>query len=45
MQRLYAATVAGNGHQLATKIGQNSSTPGTGWTLRTSGNNYAVWMK
>ena len=39
---LYAAIVNGN---LAMKIGPNSWQPGTGWTLRTSGNNYAVWTK
>jgi alpha-amylase len=44
-QGLYAATVTGSGHQLAVKIGPNSWSPGTGWTLRTSGTNYAVWMK
>jgi alpha-amylase len=39
---LYAAIVNGN---LAMKIGPNSWSPGTGWTLRTSGTNYAVWTK
>ncbi|MGZ3185092.1 MAG: glucan 1,4-alpha-maltotetraohydrolase domain-containing protein [Telluria sp.] len=44
-QGLYAAIVTGTAHQLAMKIGPNSWSPGTGWTLQTSGNNYAVWMK
>lgn len=44
-QGLYAAIVTGNTHQLAMKIGPNSWSPGSGWTLQTSGNNYAVWMK
>ena len=39
---LYAAIVNGN---LAMKIGPNSWQPGAGWTLRTSGNNYAVWTR
>jgi alpha-amylase len=39
---LYAAIVNGN---LAMKIGPNSWSPGAGWTLRTSGTNYAVWTK
>ncbi|MDP9108925.1 MAG: alpha-amylase, partial [Pseudomonadota bacterium] len=42
---LYAAIVNGSSHQLAMKIGPNSWSPGAGWTLQTSGNNYAVWMK
>lgn len=44
-QGLYAAIVTGTTHQLAMKIGPNSWSPGAGWTLQTSGNNYAVWMK
>lgn len=44
-QGLYAAIVTGNTHQLAMKIGPNSWSPGSGWTLQTSGTNYAVWMK
>jgi alpha-amylase len=39
---LYAAIIAG---KVAMKIGPNSWSPGTGWTLRTSGINYAVWTK
>jgi alpha-amylase len=45
VQGLYAATITGGAHQLAMKIGPNSWSPGTGWTLQTSGTNYAVWMK
>lgn len=45
VQGLYAATITGGAHQLAMKIGPNSWSPGTGWTLQTSGANYAVWMK
>jgi len=37
---LYAAIVGG---KVAVKIGPNSWSPGAGWTLRTSGINYAVW--
>ncbi|RYE68885.1 MAG: alpha-amylase, partial [Oxalobacteraceae bacterium] len=44
-QGLYAAIVTGNTRQLAMKIGPNSWSPGSGWTLQTSGTNYAVWMK
>jgi len=44
-QGLYAAIITGTAHQLAMKIGPNSWSPGTGWTLQTSGTNYAVWMK
>lgn len=39
---LYAAIINGN---VAMKIGPNSWSPGAGWTLATSGNNYAVWTK
>lgn len=39
---LYAAIVNGN---LAMKIGPNSWSPGSGWTLCTSGTNWAVWTK
>lgn len=46
VQGLYAATITGNTRQLAMKIGPNSWSPsGTGWTLQTSGSNYAVWIK
>ena len=45
-QGLYAAIISGNTRQLAMKIGPNSWSPaGSGWTLQTSGNNYAVWIK
>jgi alpha-amylase len=44
-QGLYAAIVTGTTRQLAMKIGPNSWSPGSGWTLQTSGSNYAVWMK
>ncbi len=44
-QGLYAAIVTGNTRQLAMKIGPNSWSPGSGWTLQTSGTNYAVWIK
>ena len=39
---LYAATIDGN---TAMKIGWGSWSPGGGWTLRTSGTNYAVWTR
>lgn len=39
---LYAAIINGN---IAMKIGPNSWSPGAGWTLATSGSNYAVWTK
>ncbi len=43
---LYAAIITGTAHQLAMKIGPNGWAPsgGTGWTLLTSGTNYAVWI-
>lgn len=44
-QGLYAAIVTGGTRQLAMKIGPNSWSPGTGWTLQASGTNYAVWIK
>lgn len=44
-QGLYAAIITGSTRQLAMKIGPNSWSPGTGWTLQSSGTNYAVWMK
>jgi alpha-amylase len=44
-QGLYAAIITGSTKQLAMKIGPNSWSPGAGWVLQTSGNNYAVWMK
>ena len=44
-QGLYAAMISGSSGQIAMKIGPNAWTPGTGWTLQTSGTNYAVWRK
>ncbi|MDY7228699.1 glucan 1,4-alpha-maltotetraohydrolase domain-containing protein [Hyalangium rubrum] len=41
----YAAIITGNTKKLAVKIGPNSWSPGTGWTLVTSGTNYAVWTQ
>jgi len=41
-QGLYAAIINGN---LAMKIGPNSWSPGSGWTLRTSGDQYAIWTR
>ena len=41
-QGLYAAIINGT---TAMKIGWGSWSPGAGWTLRTSGNNYAVWTR
>jgi alpha-amylase len=41
-QGLYAAIINGN---VAVKIGPNSWSPGGGWTLTTSGSDYAVWEK
>jgi alpha-amylase len=38
----YAAIVNGN---LAMKIGPGSWSPGAGWTLAASGNDWAVWTK
>lgn len=42
---LYAAIITGTSGKLAMKIGPNSWSPGTGWTLLTSGTNYAVWKQ
>ncbi len=44
-QNLYAALVTGNAGQVAVKIGALDWSPGPGWTLAASGNNYAVWTK
>jgi len=33
------------GNKLAMKIGQGDWDPGSGWTLATSGKNYAVWTR
>jgi alpha-amylase len=42
---LYAAIITGSKGSLAMKIGPNGWSPGTGWTLVTSGINFAVWKK
>ncbi len=42
---LYAAIITGNTGSLAMKLGPNSWSPGTGWTLVNSGTNWAVWKK
>ncbi|WP_378188382.1 starch-binding protein [Aquimarina sp. W85] len=43
---LYAAYIDGKSGTLAMKLGAGSWTPnGNDWTLRTSGNGYAVWSK
>ncbi|MCK6684041.1 MAG: alpha-amylase [Thermoanaerobaculia bacterium] len=42
---LYAAIITGTVNQVAMKIGPNDWNPGTGWTLKASGTNYAVWTK
>ncbi len=39
---LYAAVID---NKVAMKIGPGGWSPGAGWTLRTSGSNYAVWDK
>ncbi len=41
----YAAIITGNTGSLAMKIGYGAWSPGTGWTLVNSGNNWAVWKK
>ncbi|WP_179958166.1 alpha-amylase C-terminal beta-sheet domain-containing protein [Chitinimonas arctica] len=41
-QGLYAAVIDG---KLAMKIGPNGWSPGAGWTLRASGDQYAVWSR
>ena len=43
---LYAAYIDGRNGTIAMKLGSaNWSPDGTGWTLRTSGNDYAVWTQ
>lgn len=42
---LYAATITGNTGSLAMKLGSTSWSPGTGWTLVSSGINWAVWRR
>jgi alpha-amylase len=41
----YAAIVTGNSGKVAVKIGPGWWNPGTGWTLATSGTNYAIWTQ
>ncbi|MBU8895116.1 alpha-amylase [Corallococcus sp. M34] len=41
----YAAIITGNTGSVAMKIGPGAWTPGAGWTLATSGSNYAVWTQ
>lgn len=41
----YAAIITGNLGQVAMKIGYGDWSPGAGWTLATSGTNYAIWTK
>lgn len=41
----YAAIITGTSGKVAMKIGNGSWSPGTGWTLATSGNNYAIWTQ
>jgi alpha-amylase len=42
---VYAAIITGNSGSVAMKIGGGAWSPGSGWTLATSGTNYAVWTK
>jgi alpha-amylase len=41
----YAAIITGSTGSLAMKIGPGDWSPGAGWTLATSGTNYAVWTR
>ena len=41
----YAAIITGNSGKVAMKIGWGSWSPGAGWTLATSGTNYAIWTQ
>lgn len=41
----YAAIITGTSGKVAMKIGYGSWSPGAGWTLATSGNNYAIWTQ
>jgi alpha-amylase len=41
----YAAIITGNSGKVAMKIGYGAWSPGAGWTLATSGNNYAIWTQ
>ncbi len=42
---LYAAIIAGANGRLAMKIGPNDWSPGSGWKLASSGNEFAVWTE
>ncbi len=45
-QNLYAAYIGSANNRLAMKIGSKSWSPsGTGWSLATSGTDYAIWTK
>ncbi len=41
----YAAIITGSKGKVAMKIGPGSWSPGSGWTLETSGTNYAIWSQ
>jgi alpha-amylase len=41
----YAAIITGNLGKVAMKIGPGDWSPGAGWTLATSGTNYAIWTQ
>jgi alpha-amylase len=41
----YAAIITGRTGKVAMKIGYGAWSPGAGWTLATSGTNYAVWTQ
>ncbi|MBM7118686.1 glucan 1,4-alpha-maltotetraohydrolase domain-containing protein [Archangium primigenium] len=41
----YAAIITGTKGSVAMKVGPGDWSPGTGWTLETSGTNYAVWSR
>ena len=40
---LYSAIITGSNFKVAMKLGTSSWSPGSGWTLVTSGDNFAVW--
>jgi alpha-amylase len=41
----YAAIITGSAGKVAMKIGYGAWSPGAGWTLATSGTNYAIWTQ
>lgn len=41
----YAAIITGTAGKVAMKIGYGAWSPGAGWTLATSGTNYAIWTQ